>query len=317
MEIDMPIISIIVPVYNVEQYLPRCIESILAQTFTDFELLLIDDGSLDKCGKICDEYAKKDARIRVFHKENGGVSSARNMGLDNARGAYIGFVDADDFINSEMYDILYRGYHSGEEVQLSSCGILFEGKKYVPMKDGNNEVHFVSKEKIVSSIFGTENCLRINIVNKLFKKDIIGSLHFDNFYKIAEDVLFLANYITKINNVSFQYYPGYVRTYREGSATLGGTEDKSISIIPFTLDTIIKTVCKEYDERKTMYYWGVNETIVWINRCNKNKKMTTAMIKNAWPIRIKALFVNTINIKVRILFFIGYYGLRYGALSHK
>ena len=92
-----PKISVIVPVYNVEKYLPRCIDSILSQTFTDFELLLIDDGSPDNCGKICDEYAAKDSRVRVFHKPNGGVSSARNLGLDNARGEWIAFIDSDDF----------------------------------------------------------------------------------------------------------------------------------------------------------------------------------------------------------------------------
>lgn len=91
-----PKISIIVPVYNVEKYLRRCIDSILAQTFTDFELLLIDDGSKDYSGAICDEYAEKDNRIRVFHKENGGVSSARNMGIDNAKGDRFSFVDADE-----------------------------------------------------------------------------------------------------------------------------------------------------------------------------------------------------------------------------
>ena len=86
-----PKISVIVPVYNVEKYLRRCIDSILVQTFTDFELLLIDDGSKDKSGEICDEYAKKDKRVRVFHKVNGGVSSARNLGLDYAKGQWIGW----------------------------------------------------------------------------------------------------------------------------------------------------------------------------------------------------------------------------------
>ena len=84
----MPQISVIVPVYNTEKYLHRCIDSILSQTFTDFEVLLIDDGSTDSSGEICDEYAAKDSRVRVFHKENGGVSSERNMGLDNAYGEY-------------------------------------------------------------------------------------------------------------------------------------------------------------------------------------------------------------------------------------
>ena len=94
----MPKISVIVPVYNTEKYLHRYIDSILAQTFTDFELLLINDGSKDNSGAICDEYAAKDSRVRVFHKENGGASSARNMGLDNAKGKWVTFVDSDDYI---------------------------------------------------------------------------------------------------------------------------------------------------------------------------------------------------------------------------
>lgn len=97
-----PEVSIIIPVYNTEQYLPRCIDSILSQTFTDFELLLIDDGSKDGSGKICDEYSAKDSRIRVFHKENGGVSSARNLGLRNAQGEWIIFIDSDDWISESM-----------------------------------------------------------------------------------------------------------------------------------------------------------------------------------------------------------------------
>ena len=92
----MPELSIIVPVYKVEPYLPKCIDSILAQTFSDFELILIDDGSPDRCGEICDEYAARDDRVVVIHRENRGVSAARNAGLDAARGEYIGFVDSDD-----------------------------------------------------------------------------------------------------------------------------------------------------------------------------------------------------------------------------
>ena len=99
-------ISIIVPVYKVEKYLKRCIDSILSQTYTDFELILVDDGSPDNCGAICDEYAQKDGRIIVIHKENGGLSSARNAGLDVAIGDYIGFVDSDDMIGSHYYEAL-------------------------------------------------------------------------------------------------------------------------------------------------------------------------------------------------------------------
>ena len=97
----MSLVSIIVLVYKAEQWLHRCVDSILAQTMTDFELLLIDDGSPDKSGEICDEYAAKDNHIRVFHKENGGGSSVRNLGLDNAQGEWISFIDADDWVEKD------------------------------------------------------------------------------------------------------------------------------------------------------------------------------------------------------------------------
>ena len=108
-----PTISVIVPVYNAEKYLHRCIDSVLAQTYKDFELLLIDDGSKDSSGTICDEYAAQDARVKVFHKENGGVSSARNVGLDHARGEWIMHLDGDDWIEHDMLErLIQKGYFS-------------------------------------------------------------------------------------------------------------------------------------------------------------------------------------------------------------
>ena len=102
-------ISIIIPVYRVETYLPKCIESILVQTYKNLEIILVDDGSPDRCGKICDEYQKKDGRIRVIHKKNEGVARARNDGLDCATGDYISFIDSDDWIAPDAYEKLYRG----------------------------------------------------------------------------------------------------------------------------------------------------------------------------------------------------------------
>ena len=115
-----PKISIITSVYNAEDYLERTVRSILAQTFTDFELLLVDDGSPDSSGALCDELAKTDARIRVFHQENGGPAHASNTGLDNARGDYVGFVDCDDLIEPTMYEKLYAAVHA-PGVRLAAC----------------------------------------------------------------------------------------------------------------------------------------------------------------------------------------------------
>ena len=113
-------ISIIVPIYKAEVFLPRCIDSVIAQTYTNWDLLLVDDGSPDKSGKICEEYSRKDARIKVYHKQNGGVSSARNYGLDKARGEWVSFLDADDYIlpsfldnlinNNKGFELICSGY---------------------------------------------------------------------------------------------------------------------------------------------------------------------------------------------------------------
>lgn len=101
-----PLISVIVPVYKVEQYLPKCVDSILGQTYENLEILLVDDGSPDRCGELCDQYAARDSRVQVIHKENGGLSSARNAGIEKARGEYLGFVDSDDWIEPETYECL-------------------------------------------------------------------------------------------------------------------------------------------------------------------------------------------------------------------
>ena len=109
---NTPFISIVVPVYNVERYLPRCIESILRQTYTNFELILVDDGTPDRSGIICDRYAERDSRIRVIHKENGGVSTARNTGIDAAKGEWITFVDSDDWVSDEYLKTLTTHLHN-------------------------------------------------------------------------------------------------------------------------------------------------------------------------------------------------------------
>lgn len=137
-----PKISVIVPVYNVEKFLRRCIDSILAQTFTDFELLLIDDGSKDKSGEICDEYAAKDARIRVFHKQNGGVSSARNLGIDKAQGEWVYFVDSDDWIEIETLSIV-------QSIDMRKIGIIKFGY-YEDFYDGKINIVSDNNERIIS-----------------------------------------------------------------------------------------------------------------------------------------------------------------------
>ena len=124
-----PLISVIVPVYNILEYLPRCVESITSQTWRNLEVILVDDGSTDGTGALCDELALSDPRIKVFHKENGGSSSARNLGIEKACGDYLGFVDSDDYIEPDMYERLVRaaGEHNASMVQIGRNEVDEEG----------------------------------------------------------------------------------------------------------------------------------------------------------------------------------------------
>lgn len=189
-----PKISVIVPVYNVEKYLPRCIDSILSQTFTDFELLLIDDGSPDNCGKICDEYAAKDSRVRVFHKPNGGVSSARNLGLDNARGEWIAFIDSDDYVDVDyLEELVSFKINSGAELVAISTKVG-ETEKSVTLS--NNQFSLVfSKYKFVNFCppWG-----------KLFVRELITkqNLRFNEKVRLGEDVMFVLLYLLSIEKIT-------------------------------------------------------------------------------------------------------------------
>lgn len=199
-----PKVSIIVPVYNVEQYLPRCIDSILTQTFTDFELLLIDDGSHDKSGKICDEYAEKDSRIRVFHKENGGVSSARNIGLYNAQGEWIAFIDSDDWVGDKWLN----GFVSSD----LSADLIIQGfyAKNWPYSKTTEEINVSLKEYLFKNedIVECINYLHMShnvgfLWCRFFKKRIIDdfNIQFNENFPLREDQEFIFHYMTKIDSV--------------------------------------------------------------------------------------------------------------------
>lgn len=196
-----PKISVIVPVYNVEKYLHKCIDSILAQTFTDFELLLINDGSKDNSGKICDEYGEKDKRIRVFHKENGGVSSARNMGLDNARGEWIAFVDSDDWVERGYLEMFFTNI-TPEKTMLIIQNIFHETDKGQTLKCNFNN-SLINKDKI-SDLFSKNEIVRYGYpFCKLFNASVLNmhQIRFDLKISYSEDLLFFLTYLEYVNSV--------------------------------------------------------------------------------------------------------------------
>lgn len=195
---NMPKVSIIVPVYKAEKYLTRCIDSILAQTFTDWELLLIDDGSPDRSGEICDEYAQKDSRIRVFHKKNGGVSSARNLGLDNVLGEYVTFVDSDDWLLDNALT-LYSSYFGKYEI------IRFSMMFVKSMIEENNRKLILplsnSKTDILQRILRRNSLL--GVWGGIYKRDLFSnrSIRFDTKLVMAEDWLVLCQLVNQCHSM--------------------------------------------------------------------------------------------------------------------
>ena len=234
-----PKISIIVPVYKVEKYLHKCIDSILAQTFKDFELILVDDGSPDNCGKICDEYAKRDNRIVVVHKENGGLSSARNAGLDIAIGDYIGFVDSDDYIELDMYDNLYKACIENE------ADISIIGVKEV------NEKGDILYEYLPTSLDFSELLKQSYDWNKIFKKDLfINNNLFFKDNRCYEDIELIPKLIVKSRKIIGVNKLGY--NYLKRASSITSSKDEKI------LDNLwAYTQIKEYLVRENVdsYYY--------------------------------------------------------------
>lgn len=223
--------SIIVPIYNVEKYLKTCINSILAQTFSDFEVILVDDGSPDRCGKICDDYAEHDLRVKVIHKVNGGLSSARNAGLDVATGEYIIFIDSDDY-----WDDNTALEHIQKNLTETKADLLvFPAKRFY--EDENKFTNILNLEVERSKINNENtdqavkymlenNIYRAAAWNKVIKKAIIDihNMRFKVGY-LSEDMDWCGDLIVHCNRFDFYENPFYVyRQQRKGSITSGKTE---------------------------------------------------------------------------------------------
>lgn len=217
----MPEISIIVPVYNVEEYLPKCLDTILNQSFRDFEVILVNDGSKDNSGFICEKYAKKDSRIRIIHKENGGLSSARNAGLDIAKGRYIGFIDSDDFIDLKMYEQLYnmiKIYNADIAICSYECvskHAIIKNKNY---KDKLEEIKVFNNIEALNQTLEENGVEFIVAWNKLYKSSVFENLRFKEG-KVHEDEFIVHQVLYKSNIVVYTPKKLYYYLQRENSIT--------------------------------------------------------------------------------------------------
>lgn len=212
------LVSVIVPVYNVENYLRECLDSIVAQTYRNIEVILIDDGSKDSSGEICDEYADKDNRIKVIHKENGGVSAARNTGLDVAKGEWISYVDSDDYIEDTMLETLIC-LAKENDVELAMCS--FKDISECENVTQENDIRIFSKDELIYNyvVRNTDYCITEGIWDRIYKRVLVDGLRFKND-RINLDILYTMEVFTRAHKALYTSEKLYnYRAGREGNIT--------------------------------------------------------------------------------------------------
>lgn len=207
----MQLISIIVPIYGVEKYLQRCVQSLLAQTYRNIEVILVDDESPDRCPEMCDDYAKLDSRVKVIHKKNGGLSDARNAGLEIAKGDYVAFVDSDDYVTLDFVESLYQAA-ARKKADISACGFYkVYGEKKIEIEKKTEKSTF-SPIEAVRDIFVINSTLEVMTWNKLYRRSLfidnnitfpVGRIHEDNFttYKL----LYFASKVVYVDRPMYYY----------------------------------------------------------------------------------------------------------------
>lgn len=207
-----PLISVIVPVYNTEIYIDKCVTSILNQTYSNLEIIIVNDGSTDGSANICDKYSILDRRVKVIHKKNGGLSSARNVGLDVCKGEYVGFVDSDDWISPSMYETLFNSIKTKKTISTIGLQEVTENGNIQRVRACNDTT--VSRNTMLENILlGKDD---VTVCTRLFPRNVIGDIRFDE-QRLNEDLLFMMSIINNIEGVVYNSNIGYFYLKRSGS----------------------------------------------------------------------------------------------------
>lgn len=242
------LVSIIVPVYNVEKYLKKCIDSIKNQTYDNLEILLVDDGSTDNSGKICDLYSKKDRRIKVIHKENGGLSDARNCGINIISGEYLTFIDSDDFIDNDyIKTLLTIAKKNNADIVISGLFNYYENENNINNNLTNYTESVVSKQKIYEKMF-LQRGVDVNATAKLYKSYIFDKIRFPKG-KLYEDIQIIDKTIEAANVIVETNYKGYYYLQRKGSIMYGKMSSDRL-ILETTTKKLIEFISQRYPDIK-------------------------------------------------------------------
>lgn len=256
-------ISVIVPIYKVETYLPKCIESIIHQTYHNLEIILVDDGSPDKCGEICDRYAQKDERIHVIHKKNGGVARARNDGIEYAGGDYISFIDSDDWIAENAYEILYQGLKQYDaDCAVGKCvTVIDKNGTLSPKKNSDTSVRCETASEAMKHVLLSGSA----VWNRLFRREVFQHIRFP-LDRINDDEVVALHAYAECKNIVFLNQDTYYYRIRQDSITTSKFSIRNVDCYYNSVDNlrfIRRRVpeleeCAEYKYVKAMLYCYVN-----------------------------------------------------------
>lgn len=293
---DNELISIVIPVYNVEKYIKKCLKSVLCQTYKNLEIIIVDDESPDLCPRICDEYAKKDRRIKVIHKKNGGLSDARNIGILNATGKYITFIDGDDWVKNDFIESLYNNLVN-KCCDISCCGIMlyYEKKDKYQIKGKKNIKKIYTKNE-AQKYLNVLGYFDVSVCNKLFKKELFDNIKFP-VGKTCEDYRIMFKILDKIDKLYYDSEPKYFYRQRiSGSITktdnirmdgieaaisaynFYSTKENYYEVIPYVCQSIIIQCIGEFNKMiKTNDYKRYNEIYSIVNKYKNS--MTYRKIK--------------------------------------
>lgn len=261
------LISVIIPVYNTQDYLERCVESVMKQTYSNLEIILVDDGSPDHSGQICDELAQKDARIHVIHQENAGVSAARNAGIEYAHGKYIGFVDSDDYCSPNMYELLHTNLKQ-RNVKISCCDVCTVSLNGEEKSESNLPTGYLSSEQILNGFFFEESIkgLMYGIYNKLYTTEIVKQSKFQP-YRMGEDILFGFQVTCLCEQFYYESIPLYCYCQRENSAMTSSFSEKNFDYIRACEQ--INNICKEQDAK----VFATAQKWLFVHKLNTYRKL--------------------------------------------
>ena len=251
-------ISIIIPVYNAEKYIAETIESVLRQTYSNIELLLVDDGSKDDSGKICLKYAASDTRVKYIHKANGGVSSARNRGLIEVTGEYIGFMDADDIAEADMYEIMMTDMHKYRADVVSIGAGIYENEKLTGAFYGTNKLTVMNREEVLVALLSLR-VINKGVWSKIFKRELVEGILYDESRSMYEDIYYIFEAFSRANCVVNHDILKYRYMRRENSITTSKFNQKWFDTEYFT-SKIKKESCKfgERVYRQAVFYDTLN-----------------------------------------------------------